>query len=57
MDRGGWWATVHGAAKSWTELTLPLFSIIFSGQILKTQHELVLLSFREEYISLKCFLL
>ena len=21
MDRGGWWATVHGVAKSWTQLT------------------------------------
>ena len=21
MDRGGWWATVHGAAKSWTRLS------------------------------------
>ena len=20
MDRGAWWATVHGAAKSWTQL-------------------------------------
>ena len=20
MDRGGWWATVHGVAKSWTRL-------------------------------------
>ena len=20
MDRGGWWATVHGVAKSWTQL-------------------------------------
>ena len=20
MDRGAWWATVHGVAKSWTEL-------------------------------------
>ena len=20
MDRGSWWATVHGAAKSWTQL-------------------------------------
>ena len=20
MDRGAWWATVHGAAKSWTRL-------------------------------------
>ena len=21
MDRGGWWATVHGVAKSWTQLS------------------------------------
>ena len=21
MDRGAWWATVHGVAKSWTELS------------------------------------
>ena len=21
MDRGAWWATVHGAAKSWTQLS------------------------------------
>ena len=21
MDRGAWWATVHGAAKSWTRLS------------------------------------
>ena len=21
MDRGAWWATVHGVAKSWTRLT------------------------------------
>ena len=23
MDRGAWWATVHGAAKSWTQLKQP----------------------------------
>ena len=22
MDRGAWWATVHGVAKSWTQLSL-----------------------------------
>ena len=22
MDRGGWWATVHGVAKSWTGLNV-----------------------------------
>ena len=21
MDRGGWWAAVHGVAKSWTQLS------------------------------------
>ena len=21
LDRGAWWATVHGVAKSWTQLT------------------------------------
>ena len=21
MDRGGWWATVHGVTKSWTRLS------------------------------------
>ena len=21
MDRGAWWATIHGAAKSWTRLS------------------------------------
>ena len=24
MDRGAWWATVHGVAKSWTRLTKQL---------------------------------
>ena len=24
MDRGAWWATVHGVAKSWTQLSMPL---------------------------------
>ena len=25
MDRGAWWATVHGIAKRWTQLTLSHF--------------------------------
>ena len=28
MDRGGWWATVHGVAKSQTQLSKYLYSII-----------------------------
>ena len=24
MDRGAWWAAVHGVAKSWTQLTMPI---------------------------------
>ena len=33
MDRGAWWATVHGVAKSWTRLSDFIFflSIQFSG--------------------------
>ena len=27
MDRGVWWATVHGAAKSWTELSDQHFQV------------------------------
>ena len=27
MDRGTWWATVHGVTKSWTKLPLPLPAI------------------------------
>ena len=26
MDRGAWWATVHGVAKCWTRLTLSVSS-------------------------------
>ena len=26
MDRRAWWASVHGVTKSWTRLTLSLFS-------------------------------
>ena len=28
MDKGAWWATVHGFAKSWTRLTL-LLKVIY----------------------------
>ena len=24
LDRGAWWATVHGTAKSWTQKSMPL---------------------------------
>ena len=27
MDRGTWWATVHGVAKSWTQLSDIIFTI------------------------------
>ena len=29
MDRGAWWATVHGVAKSWTRLSDLTLSVIF----------------------------
>ena len=35
MDRGAWWATVHGVTKSWTQLSnkvvYPEFLIIYQG--------------------------
>ena len=27
MDRGAWWATVHGVAKSWTQLSTHVHTI------------------------------
>ena len=39
MDRGAWWATVHGVAKSWTRLSDFTFTFMFTelimGAILK----------------------
>ena len=29
MDRGAWWATVHGVAKSWTRLSNYYFIYIY----------------------------
>ena len=29
MDRGAWWATIHGVAKSWTQLTEQLTLLLF----------------------------
>ena len=29
MDRGAWWATVHGVAKSWTQLSNFTFAFHF----------------------------
>ena len=28
MDRGSWWATVHGGANSWTQLSPTIYNII-----------------------------
>ena len=33
MDRGAWWTTVHGVAKSWTRLSDFTFSLSFFLQI------------------------
>ena len=30
IDRGAWWATVHGAAKSWTQMSDYIFSSLGS---------------------------
>ena len=31
MDRGTWWATVHGVAKSWTRLSDFIFTRVLTG--------------------------
>ena len=31
MDRGAWWATVHGVAKSWTRLRKLTLSLMYTG--------------------------
>ena len=31
MDRGAWWATVHGVAKSWTQLRVCTQAYIYSS--------------------------
>ena len=35
MDRGAWWATVHGVAKSWTQLSnwTTVTTVLFKGWI------------------------
>ena len=37
MDRGAWWATIHGLAKSQTQLSDFQFYIILRGKV-KIQH-------------------
>ena len=36
MDREAWWATVHGVAKSWTQLSdfISLFKLCVHAQLL-----------------------
>ena len=49
MDRGVWWATVHGVTKSWTQLThLPVQST--------TEVALFDIPSDQELITSKCFL-
>ena len=31
MDSGAWWATIHGVAKSWTQLSDFTFTFFLSG--------------------------
>ena len=39
MDRGAWWATVHGVAKSWTRLSAIHFdTLTFDGYIVIYVH-------------------
>ena len=33
MDRGAWWATLHGVAKSWTQLSMHMH-VLYSYNII-----------------------
>jgi len=34
MDRGAWWATVHGVAKNWTQWMTNTFTKVISNTVL-----------------------
>ena len=36
MDGGGWWATVHRVAKSWTRLSNITYSLVFTDTLKDT---------------------
>ena len=35
MDRGAWWATVHGVAKSWTRLSNLAGTVFLNINVIK----------------------
>ena len=37
MDGGAWWATVHGVAKSWTQLSEFTFTFTFHFHVLEKE--------------------
>ena len=62
MDRGGWWATVHGVAKSWTQLSdntntwldmgcYPFFLLVHIACIVSHDKSAVTLIFIPPYIN------
>ena len=38
MDGGAWWATVHGVAKSWTQLSDVTYCVPGNGSTLDIRH-------------------
>ena len=46
MDRGAWWATAHGIAKSWTRLSNFDFPLIPLLSFLTSQEPTVIQTFR-----------
>ena len=34
MDRGVWWATVHGVAKSWTQLSMHALTELINNAVI-----------------------
>ena len=57
MDRGAWWATVHGIAKNWTQLNNFHFHSVFNKNIflmkVKDVEEVILIE-HMNYMSTNC---
>ena len=52
MDRGAWWAPVHGAAKSWTRTNTHGWMLFFELVLPHINSKIILLNFRKKIIGI-----
>ena len=53
MDRGAWWATVHGVTKSWIKLSKPVCIYYSMNNLIPGNHGLVLQYLKSTIFPLK----